>query len=114
MTNYMKNQIKNDLFNYEEGKNIFKRTIKVLSGLNADIFKFTNNQFSTSLYDAIMVGIAKQISVYEMNDTKFLLDKIDKLKINQDFKKYVGSAASSKSRVVNRMKIAIEHFGEVK
>ena len=114
MTDFMENTIKNNSFNYEEGKEIFSRTINILKLLDSNIFRFRNNQFSTSLYDSIMIGIAQNIEKYEKMDLELIKGKIDTLKNCEDFKKYIGAAASSKSRLVNRMRVSCEFFAEDK
>ncbi|CAG7840422.1 hypothetical protein CLOHAE12215_01846 [Clostridium haemolyticum] len=110
MTEYMKNVINNDI-DISDTEKLFNRLVKLLFSLgNNNIFRFSNNQFSTSLYDSIMVGIGNNIDIYEKEDSKYLLNKINKLKEDEDFRRYTGSASSSKSRVRNRMKRAMEIF----
>lgn len=109
MTQYMKDAIENSDFNYED-KDIFYRTVKVLKDIDNTMFRFNNNQFSTSLYDAIMVGIAKNIDEYETEKKEFIQQKINSLKDDEDFRQYTGSASSSKSRVIKRMARAMEIF----
>jgi hypothetical protein len=109
MTEYMKDAIESDNFNYQD-KDIFFRTVNVLKNLDNSIFRFNNNQFSTSLYDAIMVGIAKNIDGYEKKNKEFIEKKINLLKKDSKFRQYTGAASSSKSRVIKRMARAMEIF----
>lgn len=110
MTEYMRNSVENEHYNYEEIKEIFNRTVKVLSKLDEWTFRYSNNQFSTSLYEAVMVGIARNIDAYEQMQKSELIKKINGIKEDELFNKYKGAAASSKSRLVNRMKSALGYF----
>lgn len=112
MTDFMKQSIEENSLNYEEARTIFYRVVNVITQLDGAVFKFSNNQFSTSLYDAVMIGIAKNIEYYENQSKEYLAEKIEELKNNMDFRKYVGSASSSKTRVVNRMKVSLAILGE--
>lgn len=113
MTNYMQEEVKNKDFDYEANKDIFNRVMKVLANTNVK-FKFKNNQFSTSLYDAITVGVAKNIDKYESVGKNDIEAKVEELKLDETFNKYVGSASSSKTRVLKRMERAMELFKNVK
>ncbi|MGV1058435.1 DUF262 domain-containing protein [Clostridium perfringens] len=112
MTNYMQEEVKNRDFDYEANKDIFNRVMKVLVNTNIK-FKFKNNQFSTSLYDAITVAVAKNIEKYEGMGEQDIEAKVEELKKDDIFNKYVGSASSSKTRVLKRMERAMELFGNV-
>ena len=109
MDHYMKETVEKDSFN-SNLDTLFLRIIDVLSPLGGSIFRFKNNIFSTSLFDAITLGVGLNISYYEDKDKEELLKIIDDLKTDDDFRKYTGSASSSKSRVVNRIKIAKDRF----
>lgn len=112
MTNYMRNAVKDENFDYENCSKVFVNTMDILSKLGVGIFKFGNNQFSTSLYDAITVSIAHNIEKYSQYTKQELEDIIDKLKGDEEFRRYVGAASSSKNRVVKRMGRAFEIFGD--
>ncbi|MCG8539251.1 MAG: DUF262 domain-containing protein [Clostridia bacterium] len=110
MTKFMENAVKNG-FNYNF-ENLLIRTINVLAPLGSRIFRFSNNQLSTSLVDAIFTGVAMNIEHYESIPPIKLTNKIDVLKIDEEFRKYTGSDSSSKSRVVKRMNRAKKLFAE--
>lgn len=112
MTSFMKKTVEDPTFPYDEAQSFFTRTISLLSKYGSQIFKFENGQFSTSLYDAITVGIAQNIDVYENQKSEDVLTKITGLKELPEFRKYIGAAASSKSRLINRMKVTKEYFLE--
>lgn len=109
MTEYMRDVVNNDSFDYSVG-DLFIRVINVLKPLGWTIFRFNNSSFSTSLYDAITIGVADNIEYFEEQSENILAEKIELLKENVDFRKLTGSAASSKTRVISRLKIADEIF----
>ena len=110
MTDFMKNSITENNFNYEL-EDLFYRLIKVLTPLGRDIFRFDNGSFSTSLYDAIMIGVGTNIEHYENgNRVVDIESKITKIKSDETFRKYTGAASNSKTRVINRLKRASEIF----
>lgn len=111
MTEYMKKSVQEEDYDYHGVKQVFDRTIHVLRKLDSTIFRYVNNQFSTSLYEGIMVGIAKNIKFYEQMPIEQLREKVTSIRNDEIFNKYKGAAASSKSRLVNRMKSALKHFG---
>ena len=107
MTEYMKEVVNTEDYDYKNIESIFDRILIVLKQTDSNDYKFSNHQFSTSLFDAIFVGVAENIEMYEGDkDGTLLRYNIAKLKNDNFFRKYTGSAASSKSRVVNRMKEA--------
>lgn len=105
MTKYMHDVIKNNSFDFNiEG--LIRRTIKVLKSLGKNIFRYDNGVFSTSLFDAIMIGIASNIEYFEQAEISLISKKIEELKSDAEFKKYTGSASNSALRVNNRIQIA--------
>lgn len=109
MTEYMRDVIIHDSFDYSL-ENVIIRVIDLLKPLGKGLFRFNNGTFSTSLFDAIMIGIAENIDFYEKTGSKNIISKIDELKTNDYFRKYTGSASNSKTRVLNRIKIAKDTF----
>lgn len=106
MTEFMKTVVSDETFNYTDAKKVFLDTLEIIKVTNENHYKFSNHQFSTSLFDAIFVGIAKNIEIYNPLDQELLIKNIENLKKDDMFRKYTGSAASSKSRILNRMKEA--------
>jgi hypothetical protein len=109
MTEFMKAAVENDSLDVVKHKEIFVRTINLLKIFDNKIFRFDKAGFSTSLYDAITIGISKNLDYYE-NNMGEILKRIERLKNNTDFRKYTGSAANSQSRVKNRIKTALDIF----
>ncbi|AJS58986.1 DUF262 domain-containing protein [Paenibacillus sp. IHBB 10380] len=110
MTKFMEEAV-TEGFDNDFEKLVYK-TIDVLHPLGSGIFRFSNNQLSTSLVDAIFIGIAMNIEHYESVDSVDLMSKIESLKEDSIFRSYTGSAASSKSRVIKRMDRAKDLFSE--
>ena len=109
MTDFMKNAVENDSLDINEHKQVFLKTIAVLKELDSKIFRFDKAGFSTSLYDAIMLGVSKNIGFYEKNKDQIKI-KLEALKNNQEFRKYTGSAANSQYRVKKRIETALRIF----
>jgi hypothetical protein len=108
LTQFMEKSVK-DGFDYSF-EDILKRTIDVLVPLGPGIFRFSNNQLSTSLIDAIFIGVASNIDIYEAMEPNQIMDVVETLKGDETYRKYTGSAASSKSRIIKRMARAMELF----
>lgn len=109
MTNFMEDAVKKG-FDYNM-ENVIYRAINVLYPLGSSIFRSENNQLSTSLVDAIFIGVMNNIDYYESNSNSILKSRIENLKIDEEFRKYVGSDSSSKTRVSKRLDRAIVLFG---
>ncbi|XXM70825.1 DUF262 domain-containing protein [Lysinibacillus sphaericus] len=108
LTRFMEKSV-NEGFDYSfEGT--LKRTIDVLVPLGPGIFRFSNNQLSTSLIDAIFIGVSTNIDKYEKMETRKISEVVKTLKEDETFRKYTGSASSSKSRIIKRMSRAMEIF----
>jgi hypothetical protein len=111
MTAYMKiavSQPKN-IANLERA---FIETLKILSPIGKEVFRGSNNVFSTSLYDCVTIGISKYIDRYSKERTDVIIKKIQELKASENFKKASGSASASKSRIMKRIDVADEIFGQ--
>jgi uncharacterized protein with ParB-like and HNH nuclease domain len=111
MTNYMKAAVSNPSKIAILEKS-FMETLKILAPIGKDVFRGSNNVFSTSLYDCVMIGITKYISKYKTERTDQVIDKITELKTSDSFKKASGSASASKSRILKRIEVADEIFGK--
>lgn len=105
MTSFMK-KIVLEPKRINDFKDIFNRTITLISPVGKEAFRGSNNVLSTSLYDGISIGIAQNIEKYESRGTPYLVDKINQLKNDIDFKKASGSAANSKTRILKRLLVA--------
>jgi len=111
MTNYMRSAV-NDPAKIPGLESSFNETIRILTPIGKDVFRGSNNVFSTSLYDCVMIGITKYMDRYRDERTDKIIDKIEELKSNDAFKKASGSASASKSRILRRIEVADEIFGK--
>nr|WP_319491822.1 DUF262 domain-containing protein [uncultured Desulfobacter sp.] len=111
MTNFMKEIVKQP-DSIHTFKNFFRRTLSLLSPIGKEVFRGSNNVFSTSLYDGITIGIAQNIDKYESYKTPEIVEKIEQLKKDEDFKKASGSAANSKTRIQKRLNVANALFSQ--
>ena len=112
MTEYMREATK-DPFKYESKIPIFKRTLSIVSPLGKSSFRARNGQFSTSLYDGIMQGLAHNIDKYEEADVELLPRKIDQLKNDNEFTRVSGPASNNKDRTKKRVSRAIDIFSNL-
>lgn len=110
MTEFMESAVKNDNFDYDAVESSFMRVISVLSKVGKDVFRGKNGGFSTSLFEAITIGVAKYIDHYEITIDNKLNTKIDKLKKDEEFEQYMGSAANNKMRIIKRIQIVTKTF----
>ena len=108
MTSYMKKAV-NDGFD-ENLEEQFLEVIDLLKNIGSTVFRFKGGGFSTSLFDAVTIGIARNIDVVKELSKEELQEKIEKLKVNPDFRSLTGSAASGKSRVLRRISHGVQHF----
>ena len=109
MTEYMRGAVlkPEKIMNIEEK---FLDVIGLLSPIGKSVFRGSNNVFSTSLFDCVMIGLTRYISHYKKQRTDQIIAKIEELKISPNFKKASGSASASKSRIMKRIEVAEEIF----
>lgn len=110
MTNYMRIAVTQPE-KIQDIEKVFKETVRILSPIGRETFRGTNNVFSTSLFDCVTIGISKYISRYANERTDIIIQKINDLKQSGNFKKASGSASASKSRIIKRIEVADEIFG---
>lgn len=109
MTNYMKKTVA-DAERIPRLKKEFDNMVNLLHPIGKDVFRGSNNVFSTSLYDCVTIGITKYYEKYKNVRTDELIDKVKQLKESESFKKASGSASASKSRILKRIEVADEIF----
>ena len=110
MTSYMKIAV-TKIEKIEELEKSFKETISILAPIGKAVFRGSNNVFSTSLYDCVTIGISRNLERYKTERTDVVISKIEALKNSDNFKKASGSASASKSRILKRIEVANEIFG---
>lgn len=93
-------------FDYAKEKKDFIKLCTRLGQLNTNIFKLATLNFSTSMYDAIMVNLGRDLSLLDKISDSDLLQRIQNLKADQDFRKNTNASSSSKYRINNKIEIA--------
>ncbi len=111
MTDFMRDVVTNNRIDHSL-ETLFLRIIKMLRPLGTEIFRFKNGIFSTSLFDAITIGMGLRIDYYEKANLEDIRTIINKLKGDELFRKYTGAASNSSTRVVKRIERAIQILKE--
>ncbi len=112
MTEYMQKMLDREADLPEGIREIFYETLCVLANFNSSIFRYPQSSlFSSTLYDGIMIGVAKNLHKFKDN-LELLANKIELLKQDKEFRRNSGSASNSKNRTKQRIKRAIEVFGD--
>lgn len=107
MDDYMLKVSKGEInFKYKEEEKIFEHTCNILCGLQDNVFKLSTLNFSTSMYDALMINIALNIEEISKYTSEELLDRINRLKKDKDFRKNTNASSSSKYRINSKIEIA--------
>ncbi len=75
----------------------------------SSMFRNDRKGFVPAYYEGITLGIAQNLEKYEARP-ELILERIQALKEDREFKKYSGSASNSKSRIKNRLKVANKIF----
>ncbi len=114
MTQFMKESSGNSKFDYDLYRNIFNKTVSILSPLSYRIFRSKDGKFSTAIYDTTMQGISKNIRLYTMIDSAIIQKKIDEIKVDSNYQKLVRSGGNnSVMRVKKRLEFAKRIFGKI-
>lgn len=109
---FMEKSVKDPNFDIESYKNIFNEVITILYDIgDSSIFRNNRNAFVPALFEGILIGVAQNIELYR-NNQELLIKKIEELKIDNDFKRFSGSASNSKNRVRTRLNRANEIFSQ--
>lgn len=107
---FMEKAVNDAEFNIEYYEDMFVKVMEMLVDVcDYNVFRNERNAFVPAYYEGIMIGIAQNIEKYE-SDSNLILERVKKLKEDEDFKKYSGSASNSKNRIKNRLRIANEIF----
>lgn len=110
LDDFMLRSVQNANFEIEKYESIFYKTIGLLKCLDdTNVFKNDNNAFVPAYFEAIMVGVARNISAY-LKNKRLLTRNIEVLKNSPEFKQYMGSASNSKSRIAKRLEVALKIF----
>lgn len=110
MTSFMEEETKYHNLSYEYEKQNFINIVELLYKIGPDVFKATNKQFSSAIYDGVMVATSKYYERYK-DDITGLKSKIQSLKENEEYKSNMGSNSGGKGRVQKRISIALDILG---
>lgn len=115
MSEFMKNAVLKDDFNYQKYESIFSQTINILHPCGDELFRSRNNLFATGYYDTIMIGIAENLHIYSGVSKTKIQDKVLKEVKNDDLIKKISRSGGNNSvqRVRNRIKEAKRIFGNI-
>lgn len=112
MTEYMKEAISNEMYDYGKNKELFNHLLEILGRLDSSIFRQSNGDFATALYDTITIGIAKHISKYNNASREELHKKVDEVKTDEVLIKFSRKGGNNqKTRIKNRLREAERIFG---
>lgn len=115
MTDFMKESVKKEDFNYSKYETILNRTVEILLPLGSQIFRSKNGEFSTAVYDTTMIGIAENIHLYGNAKPNIIKNKINEVKSDEVYQKITRSGGNnSVQRVKKRLEIAKQLFGSIK
>lgn len=110
LNNFMEDYVSGKTIDLDFYKSIFIETLGLIDNLgNEKIFRNTRNLFVPAEFEGITVSIAQNIEKYREN-SELLLQKINLLKNDADFRRFSGSASNSKSRIRTRLSRANEIF----
>lgn len=118
MDDYMENRCKKpnpELL--ERDKQTFNKIIDFLydleNVLEFDVFKLSKFYFTTSMYDSIMLSLASQIEKVNQLDKEDIKNRINVLRVDETFNKYVGSASSNPASITNKVDVAKKILFEI-
>lgn len=115
MTEFMKQALNNDVFDYEKYKTIFANVFSLLKPLGKDVFRKRGNRkggrFITTIYDIVTIGVAENYEYYKTQDIKTITERIiaNEELIDGIIKSSGGN--DQKGRIINRLDAAQSIFG---
>lgn len=107
---FMETAVKDKEFDVGYYEELFVKVMRMLRDAgDSSMFRNDRKGFVPAYYEGITLGIAQNIEKYEARP-ELILERIQALKEDREFKKYSGSASNSKSRIKNRLKVANKIF----
>lgn len=116
LNNFMGKNRHCQIYSQEALRQIFNKTIDIIDKtIGAHAFK-PKQSFNASIFDAIMVGIATQISVSEIGDNDSIRFAYNQLLVNEKFQEVTVNTArtTDKNEVDTRLDMAIRAFANTK
>lgn len=87
----------------------FYKIVDYIEKNEENVFSLSRLNFSTSMYDAIMLTVAEE-ELYDKITPQQLIERVELLKSSVEFKRYAGSASSSKTNIENKLVVAKKVF----
>lgn len=84
---------------------LFEKIFLYLNQFEENVFKLARTNFSTSMFDSIVITLASSQTFSEIPVDDFF-NRLEILKANADFKKFAGSASSNPKNIKNKLAIA--------
>lgn len=110
LNHFMESAVKSGTFDKNYYSSLFKEVIILIGKVGDErTFRNQNNLFVPALYEGITIGVAQNLDKYRGNQT-LLIQKINEIKNDSDYRRFSGTASNSKSRVKNRLKRANDIF----
>lgn len=116
MTNFMKDALDNENFDYAGYKTIFSEVFALLKPLGKEIFRSDGN-FVTSLYDVITIGVGENYDHYKSQPLAVISNKINQVHQDSVLIKSLGKGRkrgnNHRSRIIKRLTEAKRIFGNL-
>lgn len=113
ITGYIKKVLRNEVeFDHDIEKSTFERTFDLIeSALGEDAWRHNRDgvprgPFSVYVYDALSVGVARNIDFVSDLDTQVLAERCRALKDSAEFKENVGPGANTQAKMRARLETA--------
>jgi hypothetical protein len=98
----------------EEFEETFEKAIETAAnGIGHDVFKL-ERQMNASLFDAVMVGIARRLKKGPIKDYAKMKQSYHGLLENEQFRDAILSATANESKVLRRLRLATKAFVDLK
>ncbi len=115
MTNFMKEALDNENFDYMRYNRIFSEVFALLKPLGKGIFRQSDGNFATALYDVITIGVAENYDYYKSQSSSVISNKINEVRKDSVLIKFSRRGGNNKkSRIINRLTEAKRIFGNIK
>jgi hypothetical protein len=85
LTQYTRFAVEDKMFPYETIERLFDRVMALLEKVGNKVFRPEKGAFSTNIYDIVMLGVARNIDIYE-NNLPILIEKITQFKDGNEWK----------------------------
>jgi uncharacterized protein with ParB-like and HNH nuclease domain len=109
---YMREVVKGDTkVDYNAERKLFLEVVTLLKGSKVNLFKMSRRNFSTSVFDSVMLSLATDTEYFKTKGIGFISEKISELIKSPEFKQNAGSASSSQTKINTKLKIAKQTFG---